>query len=236
MRIEHIGDDPHDAVPEDRQHRLGELREKACGRKREWVGEQRDEVGALERGNSRDGDAVVQLEGRRVKRLDAASGERGRPDRCAGPVLQLLVAPDHALGHAADIRPVLSEARCCVVPIRIGGGTRLKILDAWAMGKAVVSTSVGCEGLDVVDGENILVRDEPQAFAEAVLQVLGDARLRSRLERNARRTATETYSWRGIGERIRSAYGELLGRSASPPGRPGAAAPSRTAYGVASRS
>ena len=86
-----------------------------------------------------------------------------------------------ALGYLPDIRRPLAEACCCVVPIRIGGGTRLKILDAWAMGKAVVSTSIGCEGLDAVDGENILIRDTPEAIADALLQVLRDARLRSRL-------------------------------------------------------
>ena len=120
------------------------------------------------------------------------------------------------LGFLPDIRPALAAARCCVVPIRIGGGTRLKILDAWAMGKAVVSTSIGCEGLDVVDGKNILVRDEPDAFADAVLQVLHDARLRTRLERNARRTAVERYSWSIVGQRIRTAYDEMLSRSAPP--------------------
>ena len=114
------------------------------------------------------------------------------------------------LGHVADVRPALSEARCCVVPIRVGSGTRLKILDAWAMGKAVVSTSIGCEGLDAVDGENILIRDTPDAIADGVAQVLGDTQLRTRLERNARRTAMETYSWRIVGARIRSAYDELL--------------------------
>jgi len=116
------------------------------------------------------------------------------------------------LGYVPDIRPVLAEAQCCVVPIRIGGGTRLKILDAWAMGKAVVSTSIGCEGLDVVDGENILVRDTPDAFADAVVEVLRDGALRTRLERNARRTAIETYSWSVIGRRLRSAYHQLLDR------------------------
>lgn len=116
------------------------------------------------------------------------------------------------LGYVADIRPVLAEARCCVVPIRIGGGTRLKILDAWAMGKAVVSTSVGCEGLDAVDGENILVRDTPDAFTDAVVEVLHDGALRTRLERNARRTAIETYSWSVVGRRLRSAYHQLLDR------------------------
>ena len=125
-----------------------------------------------------------------------------------------------ALGHAPDLRPVLAEARCCVVPLRIGGGTRLKILDAWAMGKAVVSRTIGCEGLDAVDGENILVRDTPQGFADAVVEVLRDARLRSRLEHNGRRTATATYSWSAIGRRLRAAYGEILGRPMSPRARP----------------
>ncbi len=119
-----------------------------------------------------------------------------------------------ALGALPDIRPALSEACCCVVPIRIGGGTRLKILDAWAMGKAVVSTSIGCEGLEATDGENILIRDTPDAIAEAVLQVLRDAPLRARLERNGRRQAVEGYSWGLVGRRIRSAYDGLLGRSA----------------------
>ena len=118
-----------------------------------------------------------------------------------------------ALGYVPDIRPALSEARCCVVPIRIGGGTRLKILDAWAMGKAVVSTSIGCEGLEAVDGENIIVRDTPEAFADAVLGVLADARLRGRLEHNGRQTAVEVYSWNVVGQRIRSAYDAVLGRT-----------------------
>jgi glycosyltransferase involved in cell wall biosynthesis len=96
------------------------------------------------------------------------------------------------------------------VPIRVGGGTRLKILDAWAMGKAVVSTSLGCEGLDAVDGENILIRDTPDAIAEGVAQVLGEAQLRIRLEANARRTALDTYSWKIVGGRMRAAYHELL--------------------------
>ena len=119
------------------------------------------------------------------------------------------------LGYVPDIRPPLAEARCCVVPIRVGGGTRIKILDAWAMGKAVVSTSIGCEGLDVTDGENILVRDSAEALADGVLQVLHDHQLRSRLERSGRRTATETYSWSMVGQRLRSAYDDLLGVPAS---------------------
>ena len=92
------------------------------------------------------------------------------------------------------------------MPLRVGGGTRLKILDAWAMGKAVVSTTVGCEGLDARDGENILVRDDPGAFAEAVERVLTDVALRERLGVAARRTAEKTYSWRVIGLAMQRAY------------------------------
>ena len=115
-------------------------------------------------------------------------------------------------GHVDDIRPYVSSAACYVVPLRIGGGTRLKILDAWAMGKAVVSTSVGCEGLEAVDGQNILIRDDPAAFAAAVTTVLRDAGLRQALERNARATAEERYSWNVIGETMRRLYNEVLAR------------------------
>ncbi|HEV2670255.1 MAG TPA: glycosyltransferase family 4 protein, partial [Gemmatimonadales bacterium] len=119
------------------------------------------------------------------------------------------------LGQVPDIRPALAAAGCCVVPIRIGGGTRLKILDAWAMGKAIVSTSIGCEGLDAVDGHNMLIRDTPAGFAEAVVQVLRDSELRRRLEQNGRRTAVERYSWDSAGERLRAAY-EACAGSATP--------------------
>ena len=74
----------------------------------------------------------------------------------------------HVTGYLEDIRPTVSGAACYIVPLRIGGGTRIKILDAWALGKAIVSTSIGCEGLAARDQENILIRDEPDAFASAV--------------------------------------------------------------------
>jgi glycosyltransferase involved in cell wall biosynthesis len=113
-------------------------------------------------------------------------------------------------GYVPDIRPHFAEAACSIVPIRVGGGTRLKILDAWAMGKAVVSTAVGCEGLAARDGENILIRDEPAAFAEAVVRVLTDATLRQRLEVNARRTAEECYAWPIVGRVLRDSYRRLI--------------------------
>ena len=113
-------------------------------------------------------------------------------------------------GYVDSIQPLVGRAACYVVPLRVGGGTRLKILDAWAMGKAVVSTRVGCEGLDARDGENILIRDEPAGFADAVHQVLRDRALRERLGNAARKTVETTYDWDVIGQAMIPAYEELL--------------------------
>lgn len=120
-------------------------------------------------------------------------------------------------GHVPDIRPHMQSAQCSIVPLRIGGGTRLKILDAWAMGKAVVSTAIGCEGLATKNGDNILIRDNPVDFADAVLDVLSDDRLRARLERNGRTTAEEVYSWPIIGDQLRATYASLIRAGATYP-------------------
>jgi glycosyltransferase involved in cell wall biosynthesis len=112
-------------------------------------------------------------------------------------------------GYVEDIRPYVHAASCYVVPLRVGGGTRLKILDAWAMGMPVVSTPAGCEGLIARDGENIISRADPAEFADAVCAVLEDADLRGRLGRAARETAEVEYSWQVIGRRLHSAYDAL---------------------------
>jgi glycosyltransferase involved in cell wall biosynthesis len=112
-------------------------------------------------------------------------------------------------GFVADVRPYVWSAACYVVPLRTGGGTRLKILEAWALGKAVVSTSMGCEGLAAVDGENILIRDTAAGFADAVLDVLSDAALRARLGRAGRSTAVHSYDWEMIGRTIAEEYATL---------------------------
>jgi len=115
-----------------------------------------------------------------------------------------------AVGQVADVRPFLAEASCVVAPLRVGGGTRLKILDAWAMGKAVVSTTTGCEGLDAVDGTNIMIRDTPADVADAILSLLDDRELRSRIGLSGRHTVETGYSWTAIGENLRRAYRELI--------------------------
>jgi glycosyltransferase involved in cell wall biosynthesis len=109
-------------------------------------------------------------------------------------------------GYVTDPVPSMQTAACHVVPLRIGGGTRLKILNAWAMGKAVVTTSIGCEGLDARDDVNALIRNEPGAFAEAVVAVLRDHQLRSRLGDAGRATAEALYSWDAIGDRMTTTY------------------------------
>jgi glycosyltransferase involved in cell wall biosynthesis len=114
-------------------------------------------------------------------------------------------------GYVDDVRPFMRAAACHIVPIRVGGGTRLKILNAWAMGKPVVTTSVGCEGLEAIDGENLLIRDDPAEFAEAVLSVLDDEGLRRRLGTAGRATVEQRYSWDVIGANLIETYQALAG-------------------------
>lgn len=114
-------------------------------------------------------------------------------------------------GYVPDVRPYLQAAACSIVPIRVGGGTRLKILDAWAMGTPVVSTTLGCEGLEVGDGENILIRDESELFAEGVISLLRDPKLARRIGAAGRSTAVKHYAWSAITSRLADHYQELIG-------------------------
>lgn len=110
-----------------------------------------------------------------------------------------------ATGFVDDIRPYVDEAAVVIVPIRIGSGTRLKILDAMAMGKVIVSTTVGCEGLAVTDGKNIAIADTPLEFVERIETLLGDEQARRSMAENARKLA-ETYDWSIINELQKDAY------------------------------
>jgi glycosyltransferase involved in cell wall biosynthesis len=113
-------------------------------------------------------------------------------------------------GYLDDIRPTVAESWACVVPLRMGGGTRLKILEAMALGTPVISTTKGAEGLDVVPGEHILVADEPQDFASATLQLLGDPGMRAKLARSAAKYVKERYDWYPIGQEFRVTVEELV--------------------------
>jgi len=115
------------------------------------------------------------------------------------------------LGFVDDVRPYISAAAVYVVPITVGGGTRLKILDAMSMGKAIVSTSTGCEGIEVEDGENIIIADSPTEFSRKVILLLKNTELRNRLEARARETAHELYSWKKIAPKLEQVY-SYLGR------------------------
>jgi glycosyltransferase involved in cell wall biosynthesis len=113
-------------------------------------------------------------------------------------------------GYVNDVRPHMRDSFCHIVPLRSGGGTRLKILNSWAMGKPVVSTSVGCEGLRAVDGDNILIRDDPVGFSSAVLELARHPRLRSSVGDAGRNTAVGFYSWDAIGAAMNDVYLSLL--------------------------
>ncbi len=105
-------------------------------------------------------------------------------------------------GFVDDVRPAVAGAQVAIVPIRSGGGTRLKILEAMALGTPVVATTKGAEGLDVTDGEHLLLADDPQSFATGTIRLLGDPDLRHCLTTNARRLVEDRYDWRAIGERF----------------------------------
>jgi glycosyltransferase involved in cell wall biosynthesis len=93
-----------------------------------------------------------------------------------------------------DVRPYLAEAAAVVVPLRIGGGTRIKIFEAFAMGKPVVSTTIGAEGLPLVPGEHLLIADDPAGFARAVLSVLESPALAGKLGSQAHSLVSSRYS------------------------------------------
>ena len=98
-------------------------------------------------------------------------------------------------GWVEDVRPYLAQRAVCIVPLRIGGGTRLKIFEAMSMAKAVVSTSIGAEGLPVKNGEHLLMADDPVKFADCTVRLLGNASQRAQIGQAARDLVEENYSW-----------------------------------------
>ena len=104
-------------------------------------------------------------------------------------------------GTVASVVEHYQEAAVNIVPLRVGGGTRLKIYEAMAIGKATVSTSIGAEGLDVNDGRDILIADSSESFADSVIALLTDASRRERIEKAAEAQAAR-YDWPVIADRF----------------------------------
>jgi len=121
----------------------------------------------------------------------------------AGPRIELT-------GFVPDLRPHLAAAAAVVVPLRLGGGTRLKIVEAMAMGKAIVSTTLGAEGIEAVAGRNILIEDQPAAFADAVNWLLADPSLATRIGQSARQLAVDRYAWSRAAETLDGFYRRIL--------------------------
>lgn len=123
------------------------------------------------------------------------------------PEVRLTITGDHAnrplppasnvilTGFVDDVRPVIARSWGSVVPLHTGGGTRLKILEAMALGTPVVATSKGAEGLDAAAGEHLLIADSPEAFADAVVKLLKEPELRQRLVTNAHCLVRQKYDW-----------------------------------------
>ncbi len=112
-------------------------------------------------------------------------------------------------GFVPDIGRLFASSAIVVVPIRTGGGTRIKILEAMAASRAVVSTSVGCEGIDVTSGVDILTADAPEEFADACVKLLHDREARQAVAAAGRRLVFEKYRWARIRERFAASFGEV---------------------------
>jgi glycosyltransferase involved in cell wall biosynthesis len=113
-------------------------------------------------------------------------------------------------GTVPDVRPYLAEGAVCVVPLRIGSGARLKIFEALAMGKAVVSTGVGAEGLPLVPGRHYLRADQPEEFARQVLSLLRDSRRRKELGAAGRQLVEERFGWPSVAREFQNYLVDLV--------------------------
>jgi glycosyltransferase involved in cell wall biosynthesis len=113
-------------------------------------------------------------------------------------------------GIVPDIRPFVLQAGVIVVPLRVGGGMRVKLLEFFAMGKAVVATPIAAEGNKSIDNKEVILQANPFEFADAVIDLLGDVSKRSLLGANARRLVEAQYSWQHIGKQLCALYAETL--------------------------
>ena len=112
-------------------------------------------------------------------------------------------------GTVSDTRPYIRSASCTVVPIRIGGGTRIKIYELMSMAKAVVATTIGAEGLSYKDGENIIIEDDPENFSQAVVKLLRDEHYRFSIGEKAREHVIANCSWNKVTDKFINLLSEL---------------------------
>jgi glycosyltransferase involved in cell wall biosynthesis len=113
-------------------------------------------------------------------------------------------------GFVEDVRPYMARAQVYIIPLLSGGGIRGKALEAMAMRKPIVTTSRGCEGIHLKDGESALFADTPEEFARAVLRLFGDAKLRERIADNAYATVVAKYNWEEKGEELNRVYESVV--------------------------
>tara|TARA_B100000408_G_scaffold138583_1_gene132794 strand:- start:9202 stop:10434 length:1233 start_codon:yes stop_codon:yes gene_type:complete len=115
----------------------------------------------------------------------------------------------NVLGFVDDLKPYLNDATAYVCPIDDGGGTKLKLLDAFASGKAVVAHQVACEGLRVEDGEHVLIANDPDTYCQQIQRLVNDEALRQKLEKNARKHAEDFFSFSSIGKQLADHFDSL---------------------------
>ncbi len=125
--------------------------------------------------------------------------------------VRALATPDNGItvtGRVDDVRPAVWRSRASIVPLRMGGGTRLKIVEALAMGQPVISTTIGCEGITVTSGHELLLADTPATFAAAVVSVLHNPTQAAALGAAGRELAVSTYSWAVVTQPLLAAWAE----------------------------
>lgn len=121
-------------------------------------------------------------------------------------------------GTVADVRPYYGAAACVVLPYRFGAGTKLKLLEAMALSRPIITTSKGCHGVPLVDGEHAVIRDDPARFAEAGVQLLSETEVARQLGLNARQMVEQRFSWRKISSKLNDILADIVGEA----GRDGA--------------
>ncbi len=133
-------------------------------------------------------------------------------------LLRLRARNIEVTGFVPDVRPFISSSALYVVPLRMGGGTRLKVMEAMAMKKPVVTTSIGCEGIQLRHDESVMIADHPREFAASVIELLRDPQKANRIAEVGHDSVQKQYSWTAVGTKLQKAY-ESLVRPAVPGSR-----------------